>query len=188
MHSRAASGTDEAVLIGVLRNPHAELAGKQDAFQAIHALYSSDLLAFLRTKVGPGSMDDVEQTVWLQVWQKIAAHFDGRNFRAWLYRIARNEVVNHHRARMKTAAEGLLGQVPDHRLNLSAEDEERRRVLEDCLSRLDPRSRDVIRARLDGALTNEEIAKRFNLTVARLFSLVSETKTRLTRCVKGKTE
>jgi RNA polymerase sigma factor (sigma-70 family) len=187
MDSRAASGIDEAAILGLLRDPQAVRTERHLAFQRLHEIYSPDLLAFLRTKVGRSPMSDVEQTVWLQVWQKIATHFDGKNFRAWLYQIARNESVNHHRNKRKATSDQFLDRVPDHRLDLSAEDEERRRVLEDCLSQLDPRSRDVIRARLNGSSSNEEIAKRFSLSIARLFSLVSEAKSKLTRCVKGKT-
>jgi len=186
MDSPSASGGDEAAIIAILLNPGAAPADKRLAFQRLHACYSSDLLAFLRSRVGTGSMMDVSQTVWLSVWQKIAAKFDGRNFRAWLYQIARHEAINHHRKYKKASTVQLPESLRDYRVPLSNEDEELRRVLEECLGMLDPRSRDVIRARLGGALTNEEIAELFNLSRARLFSLVSETKSTLTKCVKEK--
>jgi len=185
MDAPAASGDDDTI-IAILRDPESLSTDKELAFQRLHARYSSDLRAFLRSKVGPDAMMDVEQTVWLRIWQKIATHFDGKHFRAWLYQIARHEVINHHRKKKKTVAAQLPESLEDHRVSLPDDDEERRKALETCLGKLELRSHEVICDRLGGLLTNDQIATKYKLTKARLFSLVSEIRRELTECVKEK--
>ena len=188
MDSHADSGDDEAADIAVLLDPGAEPIQKQSAFERLHARYSRELLSLLRSQVGHDPMRDVEQTVWLRVLENIAKRFEkGTNFRAWLYRIARNEAINYHRSNKKASTVQLPVSIPDHRA-LPEEDDERRRVLDQCMERLDPRSREVIRARqrMSSTETNDEIAKRFGMTTARLYGLVSETIAQLKKCVKEK--
>ena len=57
------------------------------------------------------ALDDVSQVVWTAVWQRIGELRETRNWRSWLYRMARNAAVDagreasRHRARLKVMAE-----------------------------------------------------------------------------------
>jgi len=181
MDSLAADEGDEPALITTLRNPALPLKERHHAFQRLHELYSPNLLAFLRSQVGTQYMRDVEQTVWLGVWKNITRRFDGKCFRAWLFEIGRNEAINHHRRNKKPPI------APPPPPPLPPEDDGLRQALEDCLKLLDKKEREVIEARLEGSLTNEEIKEQHELpSMSRLYSLVSETKSKLAKCVKEK--
>lgn len=65
----------------------------QRHFEQLYNRHSRLLLAFLSSRVNRSDLEDIHQAVWSRVWQYLPTHFDGQNFRAWLYQIARNYVI-----------------------------------------------------------------------------------------------
>lgn len=49
-------------------------------------------------------LDDVSQQVWTSVWRRIAEVRDVRNWRSWLYRLARNAALDAGRERSRRRA------------------------------------------------------------------------------------
>lgn len=76
-------------------------AGNADAFGHLYQLHIDAITRFVRRKVG--ELDEVEnltQIVFMKAWQAIARYQpDKAPFRAWLYRIAGNTVIDHFRTR-----------------------------------------------------------------------------------------
>jgi RNA polymerase sigma-70 factor, ECF subfamily len=81
----------EALLAGA-RN------GDERAFTSLFQLLQPALLRYLRAQVPRQAADDCAGEVWAAVAARLR-HFEGGadGFRAWLFTIARNQVVDHHR-------------------------------------------------------------------------------------------
>ena len=72
---------------------------------AVLAEFSVTLRAFVRRRVrDEATADDVTQETLLKVYRSRAALRDGQRLEAWVYRIARRTIVDHHR-RERTSEE-----------------------------------------------------------------------------------
>ena len=71
-----------------------------DAHTAAWQSYRSELVRFALSRVGdPAAADDIVHDVLLKAWTQMSALEDPGKLRAWLYRITRNVIVDHWRAR-----------------------------------------------------------------------------------------
>jgi RNA polymerase sigma factor (sigma-70 family) len=70
-------------------------------FQALIDEHRAPVLGFLRSMVGPDGAEDCLQETFLAALRAYP-RADSTNLRGWLYAIARNKAIDHHRAR-KTA-------------------------------------------------------------------------------------
>lgn len=62
--------------------------------------FAEQLGGFLRSRIADASVvEDLRQDVFLKLQERIRAGDSIRDFRAWLYRIARNAIIDHYRAR-----------------------------------------------------------------------------------------
>ena len=139
-------------------------AGDIGAFEALYARHRQRLYRFLLAKSrDPGVADEVFQDTWQRV---IAAAADWRPdapFATWLYRIARNRMADHWRARQHRPpapddAEARTARLedpdtPEHRLDTW----QQRRDLQRALDALPEEQREVVLLRLEQELTLDEI-------------------------------
>jgi len=182
-------------LIGAFR------AGDGLAMEALFRRYRKPVFAWLlRTAPDRTEAEDLYQEAWLKVVRGIDGYTSG-GFKAWLWRIVRNTVVD--RARKKTAApmldepmsdeqdaESRVDQLADEKA-VSAlermEAEERRSLLRRAVEGLSARLKDVVLLRIHGELEFREIAEmlglplgtvlgRMNLAVRKLREAVGELK------------
>ncbi len=81
-------------------------SGDANAFGWLYDRFASDLLRYFRARVrGDDLALDLVQQVFLKAWQAIPKYEDrGLPFEAWLFRMAHNLVVDHHRARRPLAS------------------------------------------------------------------------------------
>ena len=70
----------------------------RDTASLYHA-HGERLRRFLVGRVGEQVADDLLQEVFLKVHQHLHALDEGAHLRGWIYRIARNVVIDHHRRR-----------------------------------------------------------------------------------------
>jgi RNA polymerase sigma-70 factor (ECF subfamily) len=71
--------------------------GDQEAFSCLYDLYIKKIYNFIYYKtLNRVVAEDICSEVFLKVWQKLQ-QFQGGNFSAWLYTIARNSVSDHYR-------------------------------------------------------------------------------------------
>lgn len=75
--------------------------GKASAFGLLYDHYQPKIYRFVLIKVGRREeAEDLTHQVFLNAWQKISNYKDlGFPFSSWLYRIARNQVIDHYRTR-----------------------------------------------------------------------------------------
>lgn len=65
-------------------------------FLADYDEHARPLLAWLATRVPRSDLEDVHQEIWTKVLARKAASFKGGSFRAWLYTLARNHLIDRH--------------------------------------------------------------------------------------------
>lgn len=112
------------------------------------------LRLWLASRVPRHDLDNASQEVWLRVSKHYDAKFDGSNFRAWLFQIARNYLVDESRRRRLTPVPDENEMVrPDQRAREPYEiliDRERRCRLATCIEKLKEPRKAIVKARAAG--------------------------------------
>lgn len=161
------------------------------AFAALYQRYLARVYRYLRTRTSSDEdAADLTQQVFANALDGLPKYQDrGLPFAAWLFRIARNVVVDHRRRRRDTIAWDSLPEAlhpTDQRSEgcpeaavLRQEDLER---LRDLLVRLDPDQRELLALRFAGGLTALEIAA----LVGKSEAAVRKQVARLLQTLKGR--
>ena len=147
--------------------------------EEIYERFDEDLRAFVRARVGdPAATEDVLQDVYLKIHARIGTLKDEEKVRAWVYRVTRNAVTDHHRAKRPTSElDESLGASTDH---TETEFEERLSgSVRDMLDRLPPEHREALRLTEYEGLTQRELADRLGIGVSGAKSRVQRARTRL---------
>ncbi|NLA67230.1 MAG: RNA polymerase sigma factor [Gammaproteobacteria bacterium] len=157
--SRApAEATDDALML-------AWAGGDAAAFEALYGRHRERLYRFLLRELrDPGLADEVFQDTWQRVVAAGAGWRPDAPFATWLYRIARNRVADHWRARQHRppapadADERSLRVADPDTPELRMDALQRRRGLQQALDSLPREQREVVLLRLEQELTLEDIA------------------------------
>ena len=75
-------------------------AGDARAFEELARTFERPLFRHVARMLGPDDAEDAVQDAFLSAWRSIGS-FDGRSFRAWLFRIATNRALDVIRARKR---------------------------------------------------------------------------------------
>jgi len=143
-------------------------AGDREAFEAIVRHYQRRMRAWVAAHCPPGvDADEVAQRTFLASYTRLAEFRDGTNFDAWLFAIARFQLMT-EATRLRRQADYHARFAPD----LLAREVERRAAgpddrtaellghLEGCLDRLTARDRQTLDRRYRDQLPVEEMAAR----------------------------
>lgn len=144
---------DSALVAAAQRNP--------DAFEELYVRYARLVHRYCERRLGDHELAaDAAAAVFARVWAALPKYRD-RSFRAWLFRIAHNEVADHYRraGRRPQAPLDAAADLPAPGPSLEAlsEEAERRAEIDRLLARLPDSQRRVIELRLAG-LDGAEIA------------------------------
>jgi RNA polymerase sigma-70 factor, ECF subfamily len=79
--------------------------GDEAAFGELYDCYVDGIYRFIYLRVeDQQTAEDITSSVFLKAWEKLGGYKErGVPFRAWLFRIARNAVIDHYRTRKETA-------------------------------------------------------------------------------------
>jgi RNA polymerase sigma-70 factor (ECF subfamily) len=154
-------------------------------FDALYRETASDVFAYVMTLLRDrAASEDVAAQTFERAYRRQAG-FDPRKGtqRAWLFGIARNAALDELRRRKRTAAlltdpedpDGAEGGGPDD----AAEAAVRRATVRAALARLDARERELIALKFHAGLSNAEIAKVLDISVANAGTRVHRAVTRL---------
>lgn len=75
--------------------------------QAIWQQFRDDIDAFIRRRVSnPADAEDLRQQVYLQIHRHLQTKQAPAHLRGWVYQVARNAIIDHHRRRAVRRREG----------------------------------------------------------------------------------
>lgn len=162
-------------------------AGRMEAFEALYARYRGPLYRYVLRQVGDdATANDLYQGSWEKIIRARRSYRPNAPFRAWMYRIAHNHVMDHFRRqrpeteiRPEIMESGQDG--PEDELGK----EGRERLLRQAVDKLPAKQKDALLLKLDGGLdlqtiadvlgVNRETAKsRLRYAVARLKEALKE--------------
>lgn len=141
------------------------------------------LVTFVARRIDrPDDAEDIVQDVLLKVSQGIGTVREQERLEAWVYQIARNAIIDHHR-RERTRSLAHARAALDRSLTVEPEPEGESGVLAGCLramvARLPERYREAITLTEYGELTQAETARRLGLSVPGVKSRVQRARVRL---------
>jgi len=175
----SASAADDRALIARIAQ------GDQAALERLYAAYRVRLRIYIARRLMANSerADEVMQDVFLGIWQRAAAYRGEASPAAWIFSIAHHHIAKAQRHLMRHAegysvslasspdderAEALYGAVPSHE-NVIIE----RLAMQEALSRLSPKHREVLDLVFYHGFTLDEIAHILNIPVGTVKSRMS---------------
>lgn len=151
-------------------------AAQRAVFEYAHRRVFGLMIRMLGAQDAP----DVTQTVFLQVFRKIATFRGESTFDTWLWRLAVNEALQHLRKRRRARIE-----VPDVNLDAFAAEpvamSDERDLLEQALARLSPELRCLFLLREKEGLSYRELATALDLPEGTIASRLNQARRELKR-------
>jgi RNA polymerase sigma-70 factor (ECF subfamily) len=136
------------------------------AFGVLYERYRTDIRAFLLARVrgNPDLANDLNSQVFTRAYAALPRYASG-SFRAWLYAIARNLVIDEYRRTRPTASLDAAGNIPIDQPGLDEQviAADARAQLHSALANLGDLQRKVVTLRLQG-LTGKEIGERLGIS------------------------
>jgi RNA polymerase sigma-70 factor (ECF subfamily) len=145
--------------------------GDARAFGELYKIHLDAIFQYVSKRVGhTGEAEDLTQLVFLKAWKSLDRYQTRQvPFRAWLYRIAHNAVVDHFRTTRETVSLNEqaipVGSSPEHAglpedaVISQEQSQERRDLLRRALSALRPPYQQVIALRFLSGLSYSETAE-----------------------------
>ena len=154
------------------------------SFQALFDRHAPELLAFLAARLGRAEADEVRKETWLRIRTALgeSGKFDGKNFRAWAFQIARSVITDRQPHELDHGHA-----IPIDSDHITAESDpfaERREALSGCLEVLSKEERIVFQARCEG-MKAATLAERAKVTPERIYALLERAKAKITEHAKG---
>lgn len=176
-------------------NEHAELvhrfiAGDRQASAELYDVHSPPVLAYLVARVNDkADAEDLLHDSWIKL-QNGSAHFDGKDFHAWFFQIARHTLYDfsksrHQRMRPSGISDDLEWQ-GEHNNAAALSREEELSALRDCIKAIGGEFAEAIqRNKVDGE-TPEDIANELGVEVGTIYSRIFRGKKKLQACLEAK--
>ncbi|MBX7110929.1 MAG: sigma-70 family RNA polymerase sigma factor [Dehalococcoidia bacterium] len=140
----AAAGAEDAI---VGRLVEAARRGDAEAFGGLYDRFQPEILRYLTYQLRDrDTAEDLTQQAFLNAWRAIP-RYEQRSVpvRAWLYRIARNQLLDHLKRRRRVTVDvDLVNPAADIDLEAHAVAEDERRLLRNALGHLSDDHRDVL--------------------------------------------
>jgi RNA polymerase sigma-70 factor, ECF subfamily len=130
--------------------------------------------------------DDLLQETFLTACEKCDSFETGTNFKAWVFAIARFKALNAIRSRARSEhllSTETLERVADH-YEPPADQTQKLRLLEQCIGKLSPKAREVIRLRYQHAIGPEAISRHLGRNKNQINVLLFRARQALRDCVE----
>jgi RNA polymerase sigma-70 factor, ECF subfamily len=138
--------------------------GDENAFGSLYETYLSAIYRFIFLKVGnKADAEDITHQVFLRAWKTMPRYKDkGFPFSSWLYKIARNAVIDHYRTTkhhtdIETIPEDLHSENPN--FNEKIDTNIQMNKVRTALSHLEGDQKTVLIMKFVNDLPNKEIAR-----------------------------
>ena len=139
--------------------------GDRQAFEAVFNRYQPRLRFYVLRLAGGDHAEDLLQEIWIRVIRKIKTLRDARAFPAWLYKIARHEVIS--RTRIKDPFVGLPEEEIDSLGVITEPDftEQDSEWIHQALDRLKAHHKEILTLFFLEDLSHQQIADVLNIQV-----------------------
>ncbi len=138
---------------------------------------------------GDSAGADVAQQANTTIWKKRDDFELGTNFKAWIFSIARYEVLNHRKKDQRDRlvfSEEMEDLIADELPQRAAELDLKQEALQGCLLKLKPADRELIQHRYFEGTPLAEYSTRINRSVGSLKVTLHRIRNRLLHCVESK--
>jgi RNA polymerase sigma-70 factor (ECF subfamily) len=158
MHPKNGHQLDDSELIAFAQS------GDRDAFGFLYDRYAEGIYRFIYLNTSDEfEAEDLTSDVFLRAWQSLPKYKEqGHPFSAYLFRIARNAIIDHHRSsrRNKDRVEALPDLIANQSNDpgLSAEKAQESKILMDSIYHLRENYRTVLILRFINGLSPREVA------------------------------
>jgi len=172
---------EEQAVAHFLRN------GTAEAFCLMFgAVYNRVRRYFVLGGLDEMTAEDLAQNVLLKVYKHANELNRAENFHAWLFKIARNELISHHRKQEARIELVEFDALDADRLELAmiSEGEFSRSQLMEWLDELESGDRELLTLRFVEGLSYEELAKVFELPVGTIKSRLFYVRRRLAQIIE----
>ena len=170
--------------------------GDPAGFEAVVRTFEWPVRTWIVAHCPPGGdADDVAQRTFIEAFKRIAEYAAGTDFRAWLFTIARYQLMAESTRLRRIAdyhrryAPHALAEELDRRGNAddAAGLSEQLDQLRTCLGGLNPQAREILGQRYREGMALEEISRRSGRSVGALKKYLFTLRAKLHDCIAGKT-
>lgn len=140
------------------------IRGDRHAFGQLYDAYMDSIYRFIYLRVeDQQTAEDIAASVFLKAWEKLEDYqLRGVPFRAWLFRIARNAVIDHYRTRKEVAPlEAVVNTYDEGAVSVSEKVGTRLEAekIVTLMNQLTEDQRNVLSLKLVHGLNTQEVAK-----------------------------
>jgi len=170
--------------------------GDPAGFEAVVRAFEWPVRTWIVAHCPPGGdPDDVAQRTFIEAFKKIAGYTAGTDFRAWLFAIARYQLMAEQTRLRRTAdyhrryAPHALAEELERRADAAqfAGRAEQIDQLRDCLGGLNPQAREILGQRYREGMALEEISRRSGRSIGALKKYLFTLRAKLHECIARKT-
>lgn len=162
--------------------------GDREAFARLYEMYIEYIYNYIHYRVADDMLaEDITSQVFLKVWEKLATYQPGQSpFVAWVYRIARNTVIDHYRSKKVVIALDEIDPVKlshtdesDKKLDLQAQSQK----LHEALQTLTRQQQNVLILKFINGFNTTEIAQKLGKQEGAVRALQMRGLQGLSKCV-----
>ncbi len=158
-------------------------ASNSEAFTQLYNRYLKPTYAFIAFRVKPEEAEDLTSVLWMKILDRLPTLENPKPevFRAWIFTMARNLVIDHYRKHKNTVPLDEIELEDPTPLNKSFLEEDRVRAL---VRELPPQQSEVVSLKYFSGLRNKEIAVLLTLSEKTVASNLSRALKNLRRTMQ----
>jgi RNA polymerase sigma-70 factor (ECF subfamily) len=156
-------------------------------FMELYSAHEIRLRGFVHSLIPLWSdAEDITQQCNLILWKKFEQYEPGTNFFAWACQIARFEVQKYRKSEGRhrmTFSNAFLDTVAEHTVKGCDELQARVEFLQECVAKLPPEHRELLRLRYDERRPVGSVAKLLDRPVESVYKALSRIRLKLYTCI-----
>lgn len=165
--------------------------GDIQAFQELYTLFNKSTLRFLQNLVKGEEAQDLNQELWLTIYNQIASLAEPKRFKTWIFQIARNKALDYFRSSKRLSEfQDIIAQDTEHVIDPLNDDFvlDNNAGLHEALEKLSTKLREAIVLNFLEGMDYEEIALITGCSIGTVKSRIHNAKSKIKELIKTKIE